>query len=190
LLEIISKKNPWAEVYPNDRVFLNALAKPENAIIFENICLTQRAPEKLRAVLCRCCTWQKTERPQFPAIVRDLSTISDVDLQNINQGKEKSSKSNKRSTVKGSSSLPLPKVDHEEFESVADSMAGLNLKKPSPLRKPSEKHRTDNSGNQSTNEDSEKYDPVHDRKLYKGPRGGWYYLGPTGNKIYIKTDSV
>ncbi len=166
------------------------MAKPENAIIFENICLTQRAPEKLRAVLCRCCTWEKTERPQFPAIVRDLSTISDADLQNINQGKEKSSKSNKRPPVKASASLPSPKVNHDVFETVVDSMTGLHLEKPSPPRKPSAKHRTDNSGNQSNNEDTEKYDPVHDRKLYKGPRGGWYYLGASGNKTYIKTETV
>jgi hypothetical protein len=199
LLEITSKKSPWADDYSDNKVFLNALAKPENAIIFENICLTQRAPEKLRAILCHCCSWQKTGRPKFPAIVRDLSTISDIDLHNINEGKEKSLSSNSSNGKKSTSTTRAPtktssssssKVDHQDFDGVIASIAECKLENPKSQRKPSAGRRTDESGNQSTNEDSMKYDIVHDRYLYKGPRGGWYYLGPSGNKIYAKTDSI
>ncbi len=194
MLEIISKKNPWEDVYERNKILLNALAKPENAIIFENICLTQRAPEKLRAILCRCCSWQKTERPKFPTIVRDLSAISDIDLQNINQGKEKPLSSNssntKPSTDAKRSSNKTSKVDSQDFDTIVASMGECTIENKNSRRKPSARGRTNDSGNQSTNEDSMKYDAVHDRQLYKGPRGGWYYIGPNGSKIYTKTDST
>lgn len=199
LLEIISKKIPWEDAYQNNRVLLIALAKPDNAIIFENICLTQRAPEKLRTILCHCCSWKKTERPNFPTIVRDLSAISDADLQNINQGKEKSisqkppkvrPSTGKARSPNKASSLPIPTLDFEDFNSAVDLIAEWNLGNPNPKRKPSARRQPDDSANQSTNEDSVRYDAVHNRHLYKGPRGGWYYLGPTGKKIYDKTDTV
>jgi hypothetical protein len=188
---------PWADVYRNTKVLINALSKPENAIIFENICLTQRAPEKLRAILCRCCSWQKTARPKFPAIIRDLTVISDVDLQNINQGKEKSLSpdssnvrpltSTKRTPNKTSSSS---KTDHQDSDDIVTTQTQFKHINLNPKRKSSTKHRTDDSEDQSTNDDSTRYDAVHDRYLHKGPRGGWYYIGPNDKKIYIKNDST
>jgi hypothetical protein len=59
-----------------------------------------------------------------------------------------------------------------------------------PNRKTSASRRTDDSEDQSTNDDSRRYDSVHDRYLRKGPRGGWYYTGPNGKKIYVKNDST
>jgi hypothetical protein len=199
LLEIISKKLPWVDVYENNRVLLNALAKPDNAIIFENICLTQRAPEKLRTILCHCCSWQKNDRPKFPTIVRDLSAISDVDLQNINQGKEKSivPKTPKARPLTGktrpstkASSSSSSAFDFDDFNSAVDWMAEIKCENPNPKPKPLARRQTDDSANQSNNAESVRYDAVHNRQLYKGPRGGWFYIGPTGKKIYEKTDSV
>jgi len=199
LLEIVSKKVPWIDDYANNRVLLNALAKPDNAIIFEKICLKQRAPEKLRTILCHCCSWQKKDRPKFPAIVRDLSAISDVDLQNINEGKEKPitpkppkarpSTSKARCPTKPSSTSTLT-FDFEDFNSAIDWASEIPLENPKLKHKPSAKHQTNDSGNQSNNADSVRYDAVHNRQLYKGPRGGWYYIGSTGKKVYEKTDSA
>ncbi|CAF1092679.1 unnamed protein product [Rotaria sp. Silwood1] len=192
LLEIISQKIPWEDDYSNDNVLINALAKPENAIIFENICLRQRAPEKLRAILCRCCSWQKDDRPKFPTIVQELTAISDVDIHNINQGKEKpvssnSSKtrpstSNKQSPTKASSSTS--KVNDAKSDEYITTMAELKLENPNRKRKSSSVRRADDA----TIEDTKRYDSSNDRYLYKGPRGGWYYLTSNGSKVYIKTD--
>ncbi|CAF0751436.1 unnamed protein product [Rotaria sordida] len=196
LLEIISKKIPWDDVYSNSKILINALAKPENAIIFENICLTQRAPEKLRTILCRCCSWEKTKRPEFPTIVQELTAISDVDIHNINQGKEKPLSSNssntrpstskKRSPSKPSSSST--KVNDANSDKYVIAMAQIKLENSDRKRKSSAVHRTDDSTDKSTIEDNTRYDPINDRYLHKGPRGGWYYLTPNGSKIYIKTD--
>lgn len=176
------------------------MAKPENAIIFENICLTQRAPEKLRTILCHCCSWQKAGRPKFSDIVRDLSSISDIDLQNINEGKEKSTAknssnprprtSNKRTPNKPTSSLPIKVDDSDLFDGVLNSMTEVTLENSNPQRKPSAKCKKNDPKNQSTNEDEIKYDSVHNRYLLKGPRGGWYYIDSNGNKKYAKTDTV
>ena len=192
ILEIISKNIPWFDMYRTNGPLLNALAKPENATIFETICVNQRAPEKLRAILCRCCTWRKNQRSRFLDIIKDLTTISDVDLQNINQGTEtavvaaSSTAHKKRSSGKASASLPTPKADSDTMNGLTDCMSELHVDK----RKSSAKPRTDGAKAQSNNDESTKFDPVHQRQLFKGPRGGWYYFGPSGNKIYTKTDSV
>lgn len=175
---------------------LNALAKPENATIFENSCAHQRAPEKLRAILCRCCTWQKNQRPRFPAIIKELTTITDVDLENINQGTETATASSnpsthkKRSSGKTSASLPTPEAAADAINSLTDIMSELHVEKPKQPRKSSAKPRADEVKAQSNPEENTKYDPVNHRQLFKGPRGGWYYIGPSGNKTYMKIDSA
>jgi hypothetical protein len=197
LLEIISKKIPWLDQYKNNLVLIKALAQPDNAIIFENICCTQRAPEKLRTLLCHCCTWEKTERPKFPTIVRDLLAISDVDLNKINQGKEKPS-SSKSSNVRPSTSTKrsptkaasLSMFDDQDWDDILNPFDRLKLENPKSKRKSSARQQTTDSGDQINSADSMRYDSVHDRYLYKGPRGGWYYEGPNGNKVYIKNDSI
>ncbi|CAF4323010.1 unnamed protein product, partial [Rotaria sordida] len=59
-------------------------------------------------------------------------------------------------------------------------MAQIKLENSDRKRKSSAVHRTDDSTDKSTIEDNMRYDPINDRYLHKGPRGGWYYLTPNG----------
>lgn len=195
LLEIISQKVPWDDVYKNDLVLIHALATPQNANIFENICRSQRGPEKLIKVLCDCCAWEKHERPTFPTICRELSALSDVDMHNIKQeeGKPissnspgmKSSTSNKQHKTKPASKT----TDQKDVESLNPVISNLKLGTPSAKRKTSSNSQAVTSVNQSTNEEDQKYDPIKNRYLQKGSRGGWYYINSSGNKVYVKDDT-
>ncbi|CAF2970808.1 unnamed protein product [Rotaria sp. Silwood2] len=128
--------------------------------------------------------------------VQELTAISDVDIHNINQGKEKSlssnsshtrpSTGNKRSPIKAS--LSSPKVNDTNSDEYVTAMTQLKLGNPDRKRKSSTVRRTDDSTDKSTIEADEMYDFTIGRHLYKGPRGGWYYLTPNGSKAYIKTD--
>ncbi|CAF3341693.1 unnamed protein product [Rotaria socialis] len=160
LLEVLSKKLPWEDDYDNNMMLLNALSKPENAAIFEDICRKQRAPEKLRTVLCRCCSWQKKDRPEFHTIVQDLTTITDVDLCNLNQEQEKSLlsespsvrplTSNGRSSTKSSSS----KVNNENSEENVHSIEQSKVEKPRGRSKKPPVIQTDNSDRLNTDTDT------------------------------------
>ncbi|CAF2096267.1 unnamed protein product [Rotaria magnacalcarata] len=140
LLEVLSKKLPWQDDYDSSMILINALGKPENAPIFEDICRQQKAPEKLRTLLCRCCSWQKNDRPEFHAIVQDLTTITDVDLCNGNQEQEKSlqseppsvrsSTSNGQSRTKCSSSKVNNQNSEENVKSVEQSKVGKSRGRP------------------------------------------------------------
>ncbi|UJR12732.1 hypothetical protein I4U23_016906 [Adineta vaga] len=152
LLELITKKVPWADQYQMEIVLLVALSKPNNAHIFQNICQTQRAPEKLRTALCRCCAWSKADRPSFPTIVSELASISEEDLRQVNEGgggeeeKPKQPKSSnvqqstsvgKRST-KGTSSISIANDnstsedgDHHEIERKSSTNSTQHKKYPS-----------------------------------------------------------
>ncbi|CAF0992361.1 unnamed protein product [Didymodactylos carnosus] len=198
LLEVISKKTPWKDQYQNDRVLLNALAKPENAIIFENICPTQRAPKKLRTILCRCCAWQKAVRPKFSTITSDLSSISEADLLNINCGQEKSLLSGSsnlqpstvitgRPTITSSSSAP--KAYTNDLDNVEKSLAQIKLKSLKAQRLSSASRQTGETEGRSANEDRiVTYDKDNARCIYEGPRGGLYYFNSSGRKVYTKHD--
>ena len=116
----------------------------------------------------------KTDRPTFPEIVRELTAISDIDLQDITQGRKKTA------------SL---KDESQDLQTVDNAMDKLNIKKPNAQRKPSRCH-TDEPKATSTSEENTRYDEEHKRQLFKGPRSGWYYIGPNGKKVYLKIDTV
>ena len=278
LLEIMTKKTPWADQYEQGSILLNALSKPENASIFQNICLSQKAPEKLRAILCHCCTWSKTDRPSFPTIIRDLISIAENELQKTNQRQEKSQQPTS-SYARPSSGAPKPSnkaassssrakaisddvedvpnmfIDNSSDSENDDLEIGFTSDvKPTQYRKgqhttektsacarpssgarrcsaktpsscgtsknksaaaermrllfgtimidafpelkcdslehsfglcsnPACPQKKPSTSAQSTNHDSSK-----DRPLFKGPRGGYYYLTESGKKQYIKDE--
>ena len=187
-------------MYSSNRLLLNALAERKNASSFESFCSNQNSPERLRAILCRCCTWQKNRRPQFSEIIQDLTAITDADLQNINQGEEATASSNstndkpvvrkKRAPGKESATLPTPKADRHEMNDVVRLMSDCQLGESKQPRKPSARSGAKEAKAQSNSDPNSRIDPATGRELLKGPRGGWYYMGPNGTKIYHKTDSV
>jgi serine/threonine protein kinase len=211
LLEIISQQIPWRSDYENSKVLVKALGKPENATIFQNICLTQKAPERLRTILCQCCAWRKAERPNFTTIANDLSAIFDTDLQNINQGTEKvlPPKPNKKkpSTSKAQSSAAaatssepsctklfssdfddVTKMFSSDYDDVTLSLGQFSLDHSNPKRKSSAKPKTTQSEGPSTNKDKKTYDSINDRFVYEGRSGGRYYYSSNGTKVYLKHD--
>ena len=80
LLEIITQEMPWKENYERSQQLTDALADERNAPIFQEICRKLRAPKKLQAILCTCCTWSKSNRPSFVKLINELYSISDSDL--------------------------------------------------------------------------------------------------------------
>lgn len=193
ILEIVSQKYPWTGAYRSNAVLLNALAKEENALIFENICLKQQAPKKVRALLCQCCAWNKKDRPTFQDIVRELVVISDSDLEDITRGKAKSLSPTKQTEqATGASSLPerVSKSDDLDFENVTVTMARLNVEKARSEGKPAAKVQKAESTNASNDGENSKYDKDLGRLLIKGPRGGWYYINDSGKKVYVKNETT
>lgn len=204
ILEVVSKKVPWVDIYSSNRLLINALAERRSASTFENVCASQNAPERIRTILCQCCTWQKNRRPQFSEIIQNLAAITDADLQNINQGTEatasasalsnptdeKPAMKKKRVPAKESASLPTPKAEHPEMNDVVHFMSDCQIGEPRQARKPSARSGAKEAKAQPNSEQTSRIDPETGRELFKGPRGGWYYMGPNGKKIYLKTDSM
>lgn len=193
-MEITSKKIPWVDIYRDNGVFLNALSKSENAIIFENICRTQRAPEKLRAILCQCCSWHKADRPTFSTVALDLSSISDIDLENINEGKAKSTgarprTSNKRAPAKAAASLPVKVESSDLGDNVLNLMTEMNLSNPNPEKKPPTKRKPSGAKAQSATNVDKTDNSSTNQILFQGPRGGFYSIDSNGNKKYVKKDT-
>ncbi|UJR19958.1 hypothetical protein I4U23_023090 [Adineta vaga] len=79
LLEIITKKLPWDELFLSNEELMRALSDESNARLFQNCCYNQKAPDHFHKMLRACCTWSKNNRPSFAKIIRDFhpTTIPD-----------------------------------------------------------------------------------------------------------------
>ncbi len=87
MLEITSGDLPWFNQFEKDEPLFFALqdSGTRQGPIFAHVCTTQKAPTKVRELLCLCCTWSKKNRPNFSTIVQTLNNISSQDLNNITQ---------------------------------------------------------------------------------------------------------
>jgi len=87
ILEITSGDLPWINQFEKDEPLFYALQDDGNrqGPIFAHVCATQKAPTKIRELLCLCCTWSKKNRPKFSTIMQNLDNISSNDLKNITQ---------------------------------------------------------------------------------------------------------
>jgi serine/threonine protein kinase len=87
ILEITSGDLPWINQFEKDEPLFYALQDDgtRQGPIFAHVCATQKAPTKLRELLCLCCTWSKKNRPKFLTIMQNLDSISSNDLKNITQ---------------------------------------------------------------------------------------------------------
>ncbi|CAF1176322.1 unnamed protein product [Didymodactylos carnosus] len=112
LLEITSGDLPWREEFEDDQILFRTLQK-QHTDIFTRICSTQRAPPKFRQLLCMCCSWSKSHRPTFTAIVSNLQAISSTDLVKINQPSRTSSSSTLSSKM---SSMSIHQQQNDQNE--------------------------------------------------------------------------
>lgn len=87
LIEVITQDVPWVNEFARHRELMKALSDRQNAPYFEEVLRKLKAPDKLRALLCACCTWPKLNRPSFDKIIKDLNSMSDSDLQVGTEGK-------------------------------------------------------------------------------------------------------
>ncbi|UJR34494.1 hypothetical protein I4U23_021902 [Adineta vaga] len=72
LLEIITKKVPWEDMFENMYDLMDALAREKNANIFEKFCYNQNAPDNFHKMLRSCCAWSRNNRPNFVKIIKDF----------------------------------------------------------------------------------------------------------------------
>jgi hypothetical protein len=87
ILEITSGDLPWINRFEKDDALFFALqdSGSRQGPIFAHECATQKAPTKIRELLCLCCTWSKKNRPNFSTIMQTLNHISTNDLKDITQ---------------------------------------------------------------------------------------------------------
>jgi len=87
ILEITSGDLPWINRFEKDNALFFALqdSGSRQGPIFAHECATQKAPTKIRELLCLCCTWSKKNRPNFSTIMQTLNNISTNDLKDITQ---------------------------------------------------------------------------------------------------------
>ena len=171
ILEITSRRIPWAEQYPNADILINALSRRNSASTFEGICRAQTAPEDLKNILCRCCAWQKRARPTFPDIVTDLTSIVDLDPHpNMQNPKKPPAKRQAKPSTTRSDSASADSGFSSASTSLHDNLQKLLLDKPSS----------------KSSEDKGSHDEESGRVILVGPRGGKYYISSSGKKVFVK----
>ena len=69
ILETTSGREPWMDEFMEDGALFRALQRRENAPIFARICANQSGPSDIGALLVRCCSWSKADRPRFSDIL-------------------------------------------------------------------------------------------------------------------------
>ena len=190
ILEITSQQLPWRDKYENNRVLTRSLSERKNASIFEKICREQAGPEELRALLCRCCTWEKANRPNFQTIIQNLSEFIDSDRQNKNESStvltNTEPQPKQKKGPKSATSLPVrgASINMEDFEKEFCDVLGLPELDfpPKKERRPSAKPAPE----ANIKPDKKFYDQNSKRYVYEGPGGGFYYLADSGEKRYIE----
>ena len=71
ILETTSGREPWMDEFVEDSVLFRALQQRDNAPVFARICANQSGPSDICALLVRCCSWSKSDRPRFSDILHD-----------------------------------------------------------------------------------------------------------------------
>lgn len=79
-LEIMTRKPPWLDQYEREVVLIHALSDTTSESIFNRICQSQKAPQSLKDLLCTCCSWKKSSRPNFLTIIKELKSISEFNI--------------------------------------------------------------------------------------------------------------
>ena len=160
ILEVTSAREPWIEQYPDDSLLFRALQRHENASSFARICANQRGPTHLHQLLMKCCSWSKSDRPNFTDILQKLGgydSLLPLSIENNND------------------------VTMDEFASCSSS--------PSPPPPPVlEKtfSRSKNHGGRLTGEVYTSKGSASGRVIYEGVKGGRYYLTESGKKVYLQ----
>lgn len=151
--------------------------------------MRQRAPEKLLALLCRCCAWSKAKRPDFSAIVLDITSITEPDLQLMNHSSQASTLTNTsdpkpRPRKQQGDTAPLPAATNSYDVDSRDSMPiTQSINQPRRTRVPSAQTRPEPPRPTPVNTDKV-FGTFNGRCYYEGPSGAVYYLTTGGTKQY------
>lgn len=165
ILEVLSNREPWIDQYKEDIDLFCALQRRENATNFIRICNNYRGPDHLCKLLLKCCSWSKVDRPRFVEILSTFCVENDDCLQ-----------------MKEDTHSPMNIDDDQNMDSdtVVENSRDIDVKYHQ------KQHPTSKSNiGRLTGEIYTSKGNASGRPIYEGPRGGRYYLSPSGSKVYL-----
>ena len=207
ILEVTSQKIPWFDQYESRREtnLIVHLSQQKNASKFQKICREQPGPEEIRNLLCRCCAWDKSKRPRFDAIVRELSTLVEsaaVPLVHVPepepQAQPKAKPKPRPKKVSPPASVgslrvfdddsvlmnPYPSDDTDSLPSSFGRMTfdGLSVE--------DRRRRQLAAAAIYLSKDQKFRDVLTQRIVFQGPGGGFYSINDKGEKVYVRKDKL